>query len=240
MPLKADKFGHGPLVPKITAEFLEQNSRSNGLFAGRCRLCSTALTHQMFGNQRTILRSFWTHALLWSAAFLGYHCLIAAIKPKIGDIDWRTFPLYANVVPVWSPWAIVPLLTFGGWLATLCWFWRRKSRSVPIVVAIAFVVALNVTTAMTRGGAPALWRPFTPIQPEAKNGVFRRHQPGGPESNRVYSQLHRDGADVVAPYRHAPARPRSLSLGGVACLWQWHRGSSFVRDYRHGVEPLSV
>jgi len=172
MPLKADKFGHGPLVPKITAEFLEQNSRSNGLFAGRCRLCSTALTHQMFGNQRTILRSFWTHALLWSAAFLGYHCLIAAIKPKIGDIDWRTFPLYANVVPVWSPWAIVPLLTFGGWLATLCWFWRRKSLSVPIIVAIAFVVALNVTTAMTRGGAPALWRPFKPILPEARTEYF--------------------------------------------------------------------
>lgn len=126
----------------------------------------------MFGNRRTILRSFWTQALLWSAALTGYHCLIAAIKPKIGDIDWRTFPLYANVVPAVGPWALVSLLIFGGWWATLCWFRRRKSRSVPIVLAIAFVVALNVTTAMTRGGAPALWRPFVPIVPEARTEYF--------------------------------------------------------------------
>lgn len=131
-----------------------------------------ALTHQMFGNQRTIPRSFWTQALFWSAALIGYHCLIAAIKPKTGVIDPSTFPLYAAANPVWSAWIIAPMLTFGGWLAALYWFWRLKSRSVPIAVAIAFVVALNVTMAMTRGGAPELWRPFTRIQPEAKAEYF--------------------------------------------------------------------
>jgi uncharacterized protein YjeT (DUF2065 family) len=146
----------------------------------------------MFGNQRTILRSFWTHALLWSAALIGYHCLIAAIKPKIGDIDWSTFPLYANVIPVWRARAIVPLLIFGGWLATLCWLWRSKSRSVPIVVAIAFVLALNVTTAMTRGGAPALWRPFMPIVPEARTEYFadiNRVDPGPVAFVRNYTEI---------------------------------------------------
>jgi uncharacterized protein YjeT (DUF2065 family) len=103
---------------------------------------------------------------------MGYHCLIAAIKPKLGVMDWNTFPLYANVVPTLSAWAIVPVLTFGGWLAALHWFWRRKSRSVPIVVAIAFVVALNVSMAMTRGGPSALWRPFLPIVPGAKTEYF--------------------------------------------------------------------
>jgi hypothetical protein len=73
-----------------------------------------ALTRQMFVVQRTILRSFWIQALFWGSALVGYHFLIAAIKPKTGVIDPPTFPLYAVVDRVWSAWVIVPVLTFTG------------------------------------------------------------------------------------------------------------------------------
>jgi hypothetical protein len=122
------------------------------------------LTHQKSVSARTILRSFWMQALFWVSALVGYHFLIAAIRPKTGVIDPTTFPLYAVVDPVLSAWVIAPLLMFTGWLMTSYWFWRRRAQSVPIIVAVAFVVALNVTTAMVRGGVPALSRPFTRIQ----------------------------------------------------------------------------
>src|SRR5664279_2580430 len=170
----------------------------------------------MFGNLRTILQSFWTQTLLWSAALFGYHCLIAAIKPKIGAMDWNTFPLYANVVPTLSGWAIVPLLTFGGWLATLCWFLRRKSAVVPIAVALAFVLALNIGTAMMRGGAPALSRPFTPIVPGARNEYFgdiNRVDPSPIAFVRNYTKL----APTLS--MHAGTHPP----GPVLYLWAMSR-----------------
>jgi hypothetical protein len=96
---------------------------------------------------------------------------MAAIKPKTGVIIPATFPLYAVVAPVLNARVIAPMLMFTGWLMTLSWFWRRRSQSVPIIVAVAFVIALNMTTAMVRG-VPELWRPFTRIQPGAKAEYF--------------------------------------------------------------------
>ena len=127
---------------------------------------------QIFVDRRAILRSPWTQALFLGCALVGYHFLMAAINPRTGVIERATFPLYAMVDPVLSAWVIAPILTFAGWLMTLFWFWRRRLQSVPIIIAIAFVVALNVTTAMVRGGVPALWEPFSRIQPEAKLEYF--------------------------------------------------------------------
>lgn len=127
---------------------------------------------QIFAKQPAALRSVWVQALLWGGALLGYHFLMAAINPKTGAIDRATFPLYGIADPVLTGWVIGPILTFIGWLMTLLWFWRRKSQTVPLIVALAFVVALNVTTAMVRGGMPALSRPFDRIGPEAKLEYF--------------------------------------------------------------------
>ena len=126
---------------------------------------------QIFGEHGW-LRSVWVQALLWGGALLGYHFVMAAVNPKTGSIDGATFPLYGIADPVWSGWTIPPIVTFICWLTTLFWFWRRRSQSLPVIVAFAFIVALNVTTAMTRGGAPALTRPFERIEPEAKLEYF--------------------------------------------------------------------
>jgi hypothetical protein len=127
---------------------------------------------QILVDRRAILRSPWTQAIFLGCAFVGYHFLMAAINPRTGVIEPAAFPLYAMVDPVLNVWVIAPILTFAGWLMTLAWFWRRRSQAVPILIAVAFVVALNVTTAMVRGGVPALWGPFTRIQPEAKLEYF--------------------------------------------------------------------
>ena len=119
-------------------------------------------------NFRTVVRSFWTQALLWGFGFIAYHLLVSAIYPASGVIIRSTFPLYAILRPVVDAWAIPPILVFVAWLLVLQWHRRRGFARVPIALAIFFVFALNVTMAMTRGGPPALRDPFTRITPQAK------------------------------------------------------------------------
>jgi hypothetical protein len=119
-------------------------------------------------NFRAIMRSPWVHTLLWTLGFIGYHFLISAVYPTSGVIIRSTFPLYAIVRPACNRWAILPLLVFAAWLLVLRWHQHRGFARVSVSLAIFFVLALNVTMAMTRGGPPALHAPFTRITPEAK------------------------------------------------------------------------
>jgi hypothetical protein len=153
---------------------------------------------------------------------MGYHFLMAAINPRTGVIEGATFPLYAMVDPVLSAWLIAPILTFAGWLMTLAWFWRRRSQSVPIIVALAFVVALNVTTAMVRGGVPALSGPFSRINPEAKLEYFAdidRVNPNPVAFVRNYRKL------VPTLSAHATTHPP----GPILYLW------AVSRVFGHGI-----
>lgn len=113
-------------------------------------------------------RSIWTGSLLWAAGLVGYHFLITAIYPASGVIIGSTFPLYAIVRPVIDWWAVPAAVVFACWLLFLRWYDGREFGVVPLLCAVIFVFALNVSTAMTRGGLPALSEPFTRTTPEAK------------------------------------------------------------------------
>lgn len=173
---------------------------------------------QIFVDRREILRSPWTQALFLGCALVGYHFLMAAINPRTGVIEGATFPLYAMVDPVLNPWVIAPILAFAGWLMTLFWFWRRRLQSVPIIIAVGFVVALNVTTAMVRGGMPALSGPFSRIQPEAKLEYFAdidRVNPNPVAFVRNYRKL------VPTLSAHATTHPPGpiLYLWAASCVF---------------------
>jgi len=172
-------------------------------------------------------RSFWMHALILCAVLVALYWLNAALKPQIGAIDWRTFPLYARVQPVASAGIVAPIAVFAGWLLTLGWFWSRGGRAVPTHVALAFVLALNVSTAMVRGGAPAVPRPFTRIEPGAKAEYFAdvdRVQPSWTAFLRDYPKL----APTLS--LHSSAHPP----GPIIYLWL------VARCFGHGIVAAAV
>jgi hypothetical protein len=187
-------------------------------------------------NLRVVVRSFWVQALLWSLGLLGYHFLISAIYPASGVIIRSTFPLYAIPRPVFNAWAILPLLVFVGWLLVLRWSKQREFARIPLLLAIFFVLELNVTMAMTRGGLPALSEPFTRITPGAKAeyladvdrvGVnpitFMRDYPQLAPTLAIHSGTHPPG-----PILYLWLISRIFSKGIKTAAWAAIIGTSFA------------
>lgn len=172
---------------------------------------------------RRILGSFWTQALLWAAGLACYHFLMAALQPATGEILPETFPLYAEVLPVADAWVAGPVVVFVAWLLLLRRFKGHSGQDpIPIPIVLLFVLAMNVSMAVTRGGFFALAEPFTRTTHEYFGDIGKVSDVG--EFLRNYSQLSptlslHSGTHPPGPVLYLWLASQLIATGTLRKLW---------------------
>ncbi len=172
---------------------------------------------------RRILSSFWMPALLWAAGLACYHFLMAALKPATGEILPETFPLYAEILPVADAWVAAPVLVFVTWMLLLRWFNGHSGHDpIPIPIVLLFVLAMNVSMAVTRDGFFALAAPFTRITTEYFGDIGKVNDVG--DFLRNYSQLSptlslHSGTHPPGPVLYLWLATKLVATGTLRKLW---------------------